>query len=339
MKNKKIFIILIILFFTSISVVYAGTYLYYSNEVSYDNSGSSLSSTDVQSALDELYNKSQNETYPTTCPAGYTCTNKSNIKCKRITSSYLHTETCERSSSGCTDAEGNGNTITYGQAGTTGVLLSGDAFDCKVSTTGDYTERFYYVSDYYDTSTKSFNGDVAVLIYYTNTVNGLASTSGVAYDSSGSNYNGPVTAVTHLPTTSTWNNISLYKTSRQILAENNAASVPTEGTYTLPTAFSYSGKAARLLTYKEVDAACYNFSTEITSDGGLNNCNFLYENTQYSVSSNPTYGPWLENPNSANSNYISYMSAINRNVNYDGANLTNYGVRPVIEIPKSQIEY
>ena len=51
-----------------------------------------------------LYNKLQNETYPTTCPTGYTCTNKSNIKCKRITSSYLHTETCEQASNYCVDA-------------------------------------------------------------------------------------------------------------------------------------------------------------------------------------------------------------------------------------------
>ena len=340
MKNKifKLSLIIVITILLSTTIVYATTYLYNSNEVSYNNTNSSLSSTDVQDALDELYTK-LDDYEPVSCPSGYTCTNKSNIKCQRVTSSSsLNTVTCEQSSNDCAEVEGNGNTITYGRAKSLGTPLEpGDAFDCKVSTTGGYSERFYYVSDYYDTSTKSFNSDVGVLIYYSNTYNGTASDSGVVYNSNDTNYNGPVTAVTHLPTTTQWNNISLYKTNRQILAENNATS--TSGG-NLPTTFSYSGKAARLLTYQELYSACYNTTKAISSTGGLNNCNFLFENTNYSSSSLSTAGTWLETPSASSSNvvYIAHSLLRNSSRNYH-ANNDDYGVRPAIEVLKSDISY
>ena len=340
MKNKiyKISLIIFITLLLSTTIVYAATYLYNSDEVSYDNSSSSLTKTNVQEAIDELYTKINN--YTPSCPSGYTCTNKSNIICKRVTeSSSLHTETCSQSSDYCAAVEGNGNTITYGKAKLLRTPLEpGDAFDCDVNGDETYnpeTERFYYVSDYYDTTTKSFNSDYAVLIYYSNTVNGSASNSGAAYDSNNTNYNGPVTAVTHMPTTTQWSNISLYKTNRQILADNNKTS--TSGG-TLPTAFSYSGKAARLLTYQEVNKACYNTTTAITSTGGLNNCNFLFENTTYSKSANATLSIWLETPRSFNT-YVYRAYSYLRSVNNADANITNYGARPVIEVLKSNISY
>ena len=99
------------------------------------------------------------------------------IVCKRATT--LHTEECTQKDTtnycggaGYTIAGSRGTTtITYGNLGTSGALTSGDAFDCDVNGDGVYdsnTERFYYVSDYYNTSTKAFESDTAVLIYYNN---------------------------------------------------------------------------------------------------------------------------------------------------------------------------
>ena len=336
--RKVVIILSIIIFILSGSVVYAAI-LFDSSNVDYNNANSGLSSSKVQDAIDELDSLIPAASDPTEnpCTSNFNCTSTA-PKCKRVTSaSSLHTETCQQSSNYCAAVEGNGNTITYGRAKSLGTPLEpGDAFDCKVSTTGTYSERFYYVSDYYDTTTKSFNSDVGVLIYSNNTVNGSASPSAAAYDSSNENWHGPQTAVTHLPSTDTWNNISLYKTERQILTQNNYTS--TSGG-TLPTAFSYSGKAARLLTYQEVYQACYNTTTAITSNGGLSNCNFLFEKTKYSVSSNPTSGPWLETPYVSNSSRVYNATSGTRYVEYSTASNASRGVRPTIEVLKSDISY
>ena len=258
----------------------AATYLYNADEVSYDNSNSTLTSTDVQSALDELYNKCNNST--TTCPQGVICTQKTDIKCKRATA--LHTETCTNSDTShyCRgDGYAQNDTITYGNTTTTtGVLTTGDAFDCDVNGDGIYdeaTERFYY------TERKVFNDKVAVLVYYSNTTAGVASTTYVAYDCTNQNWHGPVTAMQDLPTTSQWSNISLYKNTRQILLQNNDTTASEE---TLPNAFDYSGYSARLITYQELNHGCYDYNTTITSNGGLSIvCTFLFERTNYTISS------------------------------------------------------
>ena len=66
-KNYKILIGLIVGILFSSTVVYAtGSILGASNTVTYDNSHSSLSATNVKDALDELYDRMN-------CPDGYTC--------------------------------------------------------------------------------------------------------------------------------------------------------------------------------------------------------------------------------------------------------------------------
>ena len=118
------------------------------------------------------------------------------VICKRAT--ILHTEECAQTDTSkfcsgagyTTSGIKRTSTITYGNLGTAGVLTTGDAFDCDVNGDGVYDstkERFYYVSDYYNTSTKSFDSNYATLIYYNNVSSGQPANKVYAYDSSGEN--------------------------------------------------------------------------------------------------------------------------------------------------------
>ena len=271
---------------------------------------------------------------------------KGKIICKRATT--LHTEECTQTDSqyycsgaGYTTSGTKGtSTITYGNLGNKGVLTSGDAFDCDVNGDGEYnsdTERFYYVSDYYNTSTKSFENDTAVLIYYNNTSAGIPSNNTKsAYDSSNENWHGPVTAITQLPTKNEWSNVSLKNTSRAILSENES-NTTTGGT--LPDSFSYQDNVARLLTASEINAACgIKVGGYVT--GELDSCSYLMENTTYSGSSIGNYGYWIENPLSGYSKFAWHVDSYHHYVG-DGtvSSALDYGVRPVIEISKKNIDY
>ena len=269
------------------------------------------------------------------------------IVCKRATK--LHTEECTQTDSThyCSGAgyTANGSkgttTITYGNLGTKEKLVSGDAFDCDVNGDGEYnldTERFYYVSDYYNTSTKEFESDTAVLIYYNNVEKGKPSKNATyAYDLSGKNNNGPVTAIEELPSTSEWRNVSLKSNVRRIVAENGT-NTTTGGT--LPDSFSYAGKAARLLTIQEVRKATGIDEIQTLQDGELDNFNYLLENTKYSNGSNKALGWWLENPRSGNSDGAWNVRGNARNVDSNiVSNAWDRGVHPAIEVLKSNIEY
>ena len=275
------------------------------------------------------------------------------VICKRATT--LHTEKCTWTDS--TDyCSGVGytssgkyktTTITYGNKNTTSnELKSGDAFDCDVNGDGIYdsdTERFYYVSDYYNTSTKNFESDTAVLIYYNNISNGTPDSSVTyAYDSSGENYYGPRTAIEQLPSISEWKNVSLKNTTRAILNEK-------EGNQTtggpLPSNFSYAKKSARLLTTQEINKAC-NIVMGSWKVGELDTCNYLIEKTKFSNTSIENWGYWLENPIAANAERAWNVNGQFRLVddyrygsNHTVSNSGGRGVRPVIEVPKSNIEY
>ena len=171
------------------------------------------------------------------------------IVCKGAKKETLHTEKCEQKDSTyyCSGAGFAEKTITYGTVPGK-KLKSGDAFDCDVNGDGIYdenTERFYYVTDMDDST--------AVLIYYNNVENGKPSNSKTyAYDRSGENWHGPVTAIEGLPSTSEWRNVSLTSNVRAILNENGGNQTTGE---TLPSNFNYTGKAARLLTIQEVRKA------------------------------------------------------------------------------------
>ena len=261
------------------------------------------------------------------------------VICKRATT--LHTEECTQtdttyycSGAGYTE---NGSkrtsTITYGNLGNKGILTSGDAFDCDVNGDEVYdseTERFYYVSDYYNTNTKSFEDDTAVLIYYNNVSTGNSNNSNLyAYNSSGENFHGPRTAVSQLPTTKKWGNVSLKNTSRAILNEKE----------TYSNDFSYTECSSRVLTTQEVNKSC-NITTGSFNYGELDSCNFLIENTNYSSDNIKNTGFWLESPYSGDSVHVWYITSKQREQSYRGsADDTGIGIRPVIEVSKTNIEY
>lgn len=252
--------------------------------------------------------------------------------CRRATT--LHTEICNQTSATSYCRKSGyplGGTITYGNLGNTGILKTGDAFDCDVDGNGIYdveTERFYYVSGLDGNE----GSPVAVLIYYNSTLGGLSNnTTASSYDSSGINYNGPVSAKEQLPTTKQWKNVKLHTTIRAITNESNGAST-TGGT--LPTDFSYNGYAARLLTVKELENSCRTYTT-----GELDQCQFLMENTRFSTP-DLKGGWWLENPLSNSSNTTAYICSAYRSINglYSTSDTTYNTVRPAIEVNKTDME-
>jgi len=164
------------------------------------------------------------------------------------------------------------------------------------------TERFYYVSDYFDTNTESFDTTRATLIYYKNFVGGSPSDSGIAYygiESSYDNWHGPTTAVAALPvaavtpTGKKWRTGLLKTDNRKIQAcsDNNCTTLSdsTTGGTIVQTGYLYSGKAARLIHLKEIKAGC---ATDLSQNQSLSgDCNFLMERTYYANPSGyPIYG-------------------------------------------------
>ena len=257
--------------------------------------------------------------------------------CKRATT--LHKEVCVNSDSSIycqADGYALNSEIEYGSLGTKGTLTSGDAFDCDVNGDGTYdpdTERFYYVSDV--TNGITTDNNTAVLIYYNNVSAGVPNnTKAYAYDSTNENWHGPQTAVTQLPTTSQWKT-TLTNTQRQITNEN---STTTTIKADLPV-FSYEGYAARLLTVQEANSGC-GIVIGTGTDGELSTkCKYLLENTKY-TNSTKTYGEWLENPNAGQNVNVWFVYGSRRHVFVlKTSDSSNLGVRPAIEVAKTDIDY
>ena len=251
----------------------------------------------------------------------------------------LHSEICNNADSSyyCMAAGYSlGDNIVYGNCGTSGELKSGDAFDCDVDGDGVYdsnTERFYYVSDYYDTITKDFNSDYATLIYYNNVKSGEPDNKAeFMYDSSGSNYHGPVTGYVELPSTSQWSKVVLLKYTRQVLNEKAETIAP----WATSEKFTYTDKAARFLTVQEVNKAC-GITVGDALVGELDTCEYLLENTYYS-SQELLWGWWTESNHSKYSPSIWFVVGAHRFVRYCDSN-TEKGVRPAIDVLKTNMSY
>ena len=317
--------------------VYAATVIAASSVAYSDNA--SLGATNVQDAIDKLNTKATTKIKEAEakCPEGKVC---KDAVCKRATT--LHTEKCTQTDSShyCRgDGYALNDTITYGNLGTTGTLTTGDAFDCDVNGDGVYdsaTERFYYVSDMTNGVTQDSN--TAVLIYYNNVSGGLPSNStSYAYDVNGHAYtNGPITAKGQLPTTSQWKNVSLINVTRNI-----TRNITDEKNTVRKSAFSYEGYAARLLTVQEVSTGCgFTLGSSVAAGELSSKCKYLMENTKYSSSSLKKIGVWLESPDASYSDNAWLVSAFDRIVFSDLVdNAYEYGVRPAIEVLKSNISY
>ena len=279
------------------------------------------------------------------------CVLENNYICKRATT--LHTEECTHddddwfcSSAGYrVDDYRQTSTITYGNLGSFGTLNGGDAFDCDVNGDGTYdpvTERFYYVSDYYNTKTKEFEIDKATLIYYSNTTSGIPdNTKGsliAYYPSVNQNWHGPQEAIKNLPTTEMWPNVSLINEKRDILTEK---STNRSAGGTLLLDFNYGGYAARLLTMQETIKACQLDTNYLSNYWELEEiCDYMLENTIYSTSDNRVGGYWLESVFETETGLAWLIGGSGVNTN---GTRTSYaylqGVRPVIELSKMDIQY
>lgn len=276
------------------------------NNIGYNNGNTHISCKNVQCALDKLNRTLNNNDYI----------------CERATQEQLH--------------------AGYGQVGTTGQLKSGDAFVCDVDGDGDFnsnSELFYYVSDYFDTTTKSFDSNYAALIYFNNVSSGSPDNSATAKYHDFVPISGPDTAKKQLPTTEQWKNILLYKDKRAILGEykttHNAAA---NGTATFPTDYSYTGYAARLLTAQELMRGCGLSQVGNYNTDELSNCNYLVENIMTSPGQTPK-GYWLETPSvEENRYYLFVVTGYDRFVN-TRTNSSAFGVRPVIDVNKKNIKY
>lgn len=268
---------------------------------------------------------------------------KSSTLCKRATT--LHTEICTSNDYNyyCRDAgyksggKKGTTTIKYGNLGTNGILKSGDAFDCDVNGDGTYdseTERFYYVSQI-DGNTSN---EYAVLIYYTNVSGGVINNKGVSsYNSNNRNYEGPVTAYQQLPSVTQWSNVNLSNSKRQIYAEDGNSFVTYKSVqYDLPI-FDYEGRAARFLSYKEINKSC-NITAGTLTKGELDNCEYLLEHTRYVSSDNDGMDYWIENPRSTTVTGVWVGYGIVREVGLWSA-VAKLGIRPVIEVHLSRINY
>lgn len=154
-------------------------------------------------------------------------------------SSTLLTENCNNSdTNGYCLSKGflSDGVIMYGNFPSHNEYLLGDAYDCDVNGDGVYdpvNEKFYYISDYYNTSTKKFDKTKAVLVYGGNVNNGeISSTATTSYNTGSSPV--PQTASDELTTTSQWTNTTLINAERTI--------TPTTGDEVIPFTFDYSGE-------------------------------------------------------------------------------------------------
>ena len=311
---------------------------YYANWIEYDVDPSNINVTTINDYM---------------CPNNVNITVGDNIVCKRAET--LHQETCLNQRGYCSSSILNMHTlnsiVTYGNCGNRGTIKSGDAFTCDVNGDGKFnelTERFYYMSTYYNTVTKEYEDDTAVLVYYNAVTDGLTSNTVMhAYNANGYNYFGPVTLREELPTTEQWSNVSLKNTERQLLYEN--LTIVSNYYNTGQSYFSYEGYAARLPHYAEILVACdtnLNDIVQVNRTGTLSKCEYLVENTVYTApmtlesSATPfSWGSHVENP-SKDSNFIREIDGSNlymaQNTNVVGL---QFLVRPVIDVPFSRIDY
>ena len=141
-------------------------------------------------------------------------------------------------------------------------------------------------------------------------------------------YYGPDATILQLSTTSQWTNAKLSNAIRDIKDEKGKVRV---------SGFSYEGYAARLLKTQEIESD-YNKEVGSFLNGELDGYNFLFENTNYSNYNITSEGYWLEIPHSYESNSAKIIITPDSYVFYQDVSYTGEGIRPVIEVAKTNIE-
>ena len=243
--------------------------------------------------------------------------------CRKATE--LHTEECSRSSGGCyasgyyASGSKHTTTITYGT--NTGSLTTGYALDCDVNLNGEYDERFYYVGD----KDGDPNSTYATLIYYKN-----LDTS--EYNANDNSFGPSNNLLSKLPG-SNWDNSKLVTNmTRQLY--NELGTTTTAGG-NLPN-FNYLNKSGRLVTYNEIKTAIG--GSDVTANNALSNYNFLLENTDYSKQTcGNDCNYWTETPLSSNNTSAWVVDGTNNNLITMTGDVNTVGVRPVIEVLKTNI--
>ena len=334
-RDKEVFIGIIVgMMFTTVTAYAA--YCVWAKDVGFVSS-SGLTSTNVQDAIDELALKADactvappSNVNPTPTPAG-------GPVCRRATT--LHSEVCKNSQ--CTSSDGTvsvGETVTYGQLGTQGSLASGDAFDCDVNGDGTYdpdTERFYYLTDL-DT-----NDNYATLIYSSNTsydTGDLTAINTIPTDYSyGSNQSGPLVAQNSLPRDTDWSNVSLFQNTM-----GPACRYIRRVDGSVINCYDYrSDVVSRLVYANEIKEAC-DFTTngvidpDYNIEESFNGCSFLTENTSY-TDSTLLKGYYIHDIVGKYNNTVTVEAGQILNYRADKGN--EYGVRPVIEVLKTDMSY
>lgn len=262
--------------------------------------------------------------------------------CVRATE--LHTEICkENSNMYCGMNTGYNDNIIYGNLGASGQLNSGDAFDCDVNGDGVYdseTERFYYVSDYYNPNTNEFDNKYAALIYYSGYYNsgnnsGPTNSRGSSYSSSGHNDYGPTTAVSYLPKADNWKTVSLINKERQM--RNQLGGTTADG-YDLPK-FTYNNVSARLITIQEVLNGCGTDFNSLRNSNSLSSCTYLLEQSLYSRGlSNAISLIVTETPVSFGHYYAWELNTSYVDVSTYQTTGYSYLIKPVIELDKNSLQ-
>ena len=235
------------------------------------------------------------------------------------------------------------------------VPAGGFAYDCDVNGNGvidtfnntgvnaDSIERFYYLT----TDEEGY----AVLMFYNNT---HQEDGTLQYTCVGDSVNGgqiysstPTTGPDgyELPTTSQWSNVSLHSTPRQLYNENGTTAFGNNST--LSTA-SYSGKAARLATTQEIEAATGISVSSMTAANSLIDYKYLFENSKVLPSADSTANNltcrsnyWLETPKASGGNEwrMDGSTSSKYNLGYaNGGSSSKSATRPVIEVPTKLIE-
>lgn len=208
------------------------------------------------------------------------------VLCKSATT--LHTEKCTRTNGGCYQAG-----YREGGSKNTTTIVYGTIPDSDTLTPGYAYDCDVNGDKVYDSSTERFyylttNGENAVLISHNDFEgeNGQQNINNFAYDS----------IFDQLPTSNQWSNLPV----------------------------KFNGKPARIPTYDELKAACG--KNTLTSNGDLDRCPYLLENSRFANSEQSQDGVWLEKINGVTYRYHTNTRAVSSKTQLNT-------VRPVIEVP------